>query len=48
MAHIDSKAVFAARVKALGLEAYSAKFGELGWSTLGSFAFAAGMPTGAI
>jgi len=48
MYHVDSKAVFSARVKALGLTAVAEKFEELGWTTLGSFAFAAGMPSGAM
>ena len=36
---IDSEAVFAQRIQALGLGDYSNRFGELGWLTYGNFAF---------
>jgi hypothetical protein len=37
---LDSKAVFADRVRVLGLGAYQAKFEEKGWDTIANFAFA--------
>ena len=37
---LDSEAVFAERVVALGLQRHVEKFNELGWKTYGSLAFA--------
>ena len=42
---MDSAAIFAKRVKDLGLEARLQKLNEVGWDTYGNFAFAAGTPT---
>ena len=42
----DSQVVFQARVAALGLEAFNAKFVELGWGTLGEFAFSVNFTPG--
>ena len=44
---LDSAAVFAARLEAIGIEEeHRAKFAEKGWNTLGDFAFSSSYTPG--
>jgi len=46
MSFVDSAAVFWGRVSDLGLAEFKPKFEAAGWTSMGSFAFAAGIPGG--